>query len=132
MANIHLTLAMGNSDIVRDFTSGEVRAEGIDITYLNVGAPEVFNRFLKHREFDVAELSFGMYTSLASQNDQSIVSIPVFPWRNGSKGDAVMIASIAPLSSISLSGRSVTLLSFNPLGSASFTVSFRPTSSTPP
>ena len=81
MANIHLTLAMGNSDIVRDFTSGDVRAEGIDITHLNVGAPEVFNRFLKHREFDVAELSFGMFTSLASQNDQSIVSIPVFPWR---------------------------------------------------
>ena len=81
MANIHLTLAMGNSDIVRDFTSGDVRAEGIDITYLNVGAPEVFHRFLKHREFDVAELSFGMFTSLASQNDQSIVSLPVFPWR---------------------------------------------------
>jgi len=81
MGNIHLTLAMGNSDIVRDFTSGEIRAEGIDITYLNVGAPEVFTRFLKHREFDVAELSFGMFTSLASQNDPGIVSIPVFPWR---------------------------------------------------
>ena len=81
MPNIHLTVASGVCDHLRDFTSGKVRAEGIDITYLEVHAPEIFHRFLEHREFDVAELSLGMYSSLVSQGDRSIVAIPVFPWR---------------------------------------------------
>jgi len=81
MPNIHLTVASGVCDHLRDFTSGKVRAEGIDITYLEVHAPEIFHRFLDHREFDVAELSMGMYASLVSQGERSIVAIPVFPWR---------------------------------------------------
>lgn len=81
MANIHLTVAAGDADHVRDFTCGEVRAEGIDITYLKVHAPEIFHRFLAYREFDVSELSFGMYSSLVSQGERSIAAIPVFPWR---------------------------------------------------
>ena len=32
MGNIHLTVAMGDYDHVRDFAYGEVRAKGIDIT----------------------------------------------------------------------------------------------------
>jgi 4,5-dihydroxyphthalate decarboxylase len=81
MASIHLTVASSDCDHLRDFTSGEVRAEGIDITYLRVHAPEIFHRFLDHREFDVSELSMGMYVSLVSQGERSIAAIPVFPWR---------------------------------------------------
>ena len=80
MPNIHLTVAAGDCDHLRDFTSGEVRAEGIDITYLRLGPPEIFYRFL------TANLTFrncrlGMFASLVSQGDRSIVAIPVFPWR---------------------------------------------------
>lgn len=80
-SDIHLTVAAGDSDITRDFTSGEIRADGIDINYLKVEPPEVFHRFLKNGEFDVAELSMGMHASLVSQNDQNVVAIPVFPSR---------------------------------------------------
>ncbi len=80
MPNIHLTVAAGDCDHLRDFTSGDVRAEGIDITALKLGPPEIFQRFFNH-EFDVSELSLGMFASLVSQGDRSIVAIPVFPWR---------------------------------------------------
>ena len=81
MPNIHLTVATGDCDHLRDFTSGEVRAQGIDITHLKLDPTEMFHRFLNHREFDVCELSFGMFASLRSQGDRSIAAIPVFPWR---------------------------------------------------
>ncbi len=44
MANIQLSLAMGDYDHVRDFTHGLVKAGGIDITYLNLPREEIFYR----------------------------------------------------------------------------------------
>ena len=81
MSNIHLTIAMSPYDHVHDFTQGDIQAEGIDITYLNIVHEEVFFRFLKFREWDVSEISFAKYVSLVSQDDRSIKAIPVFPSR---------------------------------------------------
>ena len=68
-------------DHVRDFTLGDVQAEGIDITYLNLVHEEIFYRFINFREWDVSEISFAKYVSLISQGDDSIIAIPVFPSR---------------------------------------------------
>lgn len=82
MSNIHLTVATSDYDHVRDIASGAVRPDGIDITHLTISDPlEIFDRFLVFREFDVSEMSMGKYTSLVSQNDRSMVAIPVFPSR---------------------------------------------------
>ena len=81
MKNIHLTLAMSDYDQVRDFTKGDIQAQGIDITYLDLIHEEIFFRFLNFREWDISEISFAKYVSLVSQNDQSIKAIPVFPSR---------------------------------------------------
>ena len=81
MEKVHLTVAVSNYDHVRDFVSGEVNAEGIDITYLNLVHEEIFYRFLKYREWDVSEVSFAKYVSLVSQGDESLKAIPVFPSR---------------------------------------------------
>lgn len=81
MSNVHLTVAMGDYDHVRDFTQGVVRAEGIDITHLKLSVEELFYRFTKFREWDVSEMSFGKYAALISQNDKSLSAIPVFPSR---------------------------------------------------
>jgi 4,5-dihydroxyphthalate decarboxylase len=81
MPNLHLTLATGDYDHLRDFTSGEVRADGIDITHLKLHVLEIFHRMTNYREFDVSEMSMGRYVSLTSQNDQRFVAIPVFPSR---------------------------------------------------
>jgi 4,5-dihydroxyphthalate decarboxylase len=81
MANIHLTLATGDYDHLRDFTSGEIKADGIDITHLKLHVLEIFHRMTSYREFDVSEMSMGRYVSLTSQNDNRFVAIPVFPSR---------------------------------------------------
>src|SRR4051812_5606292 len=72
---------MSDYDHVRDFASGAVRAEGIDANFLTLTVEEIFFRFVKFREWDVSELSMGKYVSLVSQNDTSLVGIPVFPSR---------------------------------------------------
>lgn len=78
---LRLTLAVGDYDHVRDLTSGVVRAAGIELNCLNLPPEEIFFRFTKFREWDVSEMSFAKYASLLSQDDSSIVAIPVFPSR---------------------------------------------------
>jgi 4,5-dihydroxyphthalate decarboxylase len=78
MRNVHLTLALNEYDHVRDFLDGTIRAEGIDLTVLRLPVEEIFYRFTIHREWDVSEMSFAKFISLASQGDDSLVGIPVF------------------------------------------------------
>ena len=81
MKPLQLTLAMGDYDHIRDLASGVVRAAGIELRYLDLPLEEIFFRFIKHREWDISEMSFGKFVSLASQGDRSFVGIPVFPSR---------------------------------------------------
>src|SRR5277367_5048918 len=76
-----LTIAISDYDHVRDFASGAVRAEGIEVTFLTLTIEEIFFRFTKFREWDVSEMSMGKYVSLLSQGDRSLSAIPVFPSR---------------------------------------------------
>jgi len=78
MRNVHLTLALNEYDHVRDLLDGTIRAEGIDLTVLRLPVEEIFYRFTIHREWDVSEMSFAKFISLASQGDDSLVGIPVF------------------------------------------------------
>lgn len=79
---IHLTLAINDSDQVRDLVTGKVTVNGIDLTCLLFEVEEIFFRFTHHREWEVSELSFAKYCALRAQGDDSIVAIPVFPSRS--------------------------------------------------
>lgn len=81
MSKLRLTYAASDYDHTRDFTNGEIEAEGIDLNYLKLSIEETFFRFTKFREWDVSEMSMGKYISLKSQDDDSITAIPVFPSR---------------------------------------------------
>jgi len=78
MNEIPLTLAISRYDHVEDLTSGRIMPEGVRLTCLSLPIEEIFFRFLKHREWDVSELSFAKYASLISQGDTSLTAIPVF------------------------------------------------------
>jgi hypothetical protein len=78
---VHLTLAISDYDHVRDFTQGDIDAEGIEITYLKLQHEEIFHRFIYFREWDVSEISMAKYVSLISRNDEDLTAIPVFPSR---------------------------------------------------
>lgn len=81
MTDLRLTLAMGDYDQVRDLALGRVRAPGIDLTVLNYDVEEIFFRFHDRLEWQVSELSMGMYTSALSRGDDRFIAIPVFPSR---------------------------------------------------
>ena len=75
---IPLTLAMGDCEIVRALKEGQVEADGIELTALtNMDSTTRHWRFLRNRDFDVAEASCSSY--LVSR-DQGLAfhAIPVF------------------------------------------------------
>jgi 4,5-dihydroxyphthalate decarboxylase len=81
MSRLHLTLAISEYDHTRDVCSGVVAVDGVDLTHLNLPIEEMHFRFTKFREWDVSEMSLGKYVSLLSQDDRSMVALPVFPNR---------------------------------------------------
>lgn len=78
MDKIPLTLAIGDYDHTRDVTSGRVPIEGASLIVLNLPSEEILFRFPVFREWDVSEMSMGQYISIRSQDNPSIVAIPVF------------------------------------------------------
>ena len=73
-----LTLALGAYDHTRDVTDGTVRVEGVQLRTLDLPIEEIFYRFTLHREWDASEMSMGKYIALRSQDDQSVMALPVF------------------------------------------------------
>jgi 4,5-dihydroxyphthalate decarboxylase len=81
MSDLRLTLAIGDYEHTRDLASGRVRPQGIDLTVLNFNVEQVHFRFFKKLEWEVSELSMGMYTSALSHGDRRFIAIPVFTSR---------------------------------------------------
>jgi 4,5-dihydroxyphthalate decarboxylase len=76
-----LTVAVGSYDHVRDLAAGRVRAEGLDLTFLELEIEQILQRFAHLREWDVSEFSLAQYVAARSRGDDSLVAIPVFPSR---------------------------------------------------
>lgn len=81
MMRLPLTLACGDYDRTRALLEGEVRPDGIDLTYLRLPVEETFFRMLRHREFDVAEMSLSTYAASLGRPDRPFVALPVFTSR---------------------------------------------------
>ncbi|MBL4646337.1 MAG: ABC transporter substrate-binding protein [Rhizobiales bacterium] len=81
MPNLSLTLGCWDYDRVLGLKDGRVRPEGIDLTFLNMIVEETFFRMLRHREFDVSEMSMSSYVVSLSRQEQPFIAIPVFPSR---------------------------------------------------
>jgi 4,5-dihydroxyphthalate decarboxylase len=81
MGNLAISLAVADYDHTRDLAEGTVRVEGVDLIVLRLKVEEIFHRFMRNREFDVAEMSFAKVIALAAQGDRSLVALPVFPRR---------------------------------------------------
>src|SRR6476660_3812126 len=80
-ARLHATFAITDYDHVRDLVNGVIRPEGIALTAFVLPVEEVFYRFIKNREWDISEMSFGKFIGYASQGNSPFVGIPVFPSR---------------------------------------------------
>jgi 4,5-dihydroxyphthalate decarboxylase len=81
MANLRLTLACGPYDRTQALRDGTIAPDGIDLTYLDIQAAEIFWRMLQYQEFHVSEMSLSNYITLVDQGQAPFVAIPVFPSR---------------------------------------------------
>ena len=77
MSLLELTIATTDYDHFRDFRLGLVKAEGIDVNWLNLGHHECFARFTANREFDAAELSFAKFSAQVTRPDSDIIGLPI-------------------------------------------------------
>jgi len=80
MTKLNLTLACWDYDRTRALMD-RVQPEGIALNYLPMAVEETFFRMLRHREFDVAELSLSSYCVSLSRGEPPFIAIPVFPSR---------------------------------------------------
>jgi 4,5-dihydroxyphthalate decarboxylase len=81
LSKLRLTLACWDYDRTHALADGSVQPEGIDLNYLNLHVEETFFRMLRHREFDVAEMSLSSYAMSMARDDPPFIAIPVFPSR---------------------------------------------------
>src|SRR5947199_5419275 len=82
MAKLRLTLACWNYDRTRALLEERISVDGIELNYLNLVVEETFFRMLRHREFDVSEMTFSSYTISLFGEDPPFIAIPVFPSRS--------------------------------------------------
>jgi 4,5-dihydroxyphthalate decarboxylase len=81
VSKLRLTLACWNYDRTRALLEARVQPEGIDLNYLDIPVEETFFRMLRHKEFDVAEMSLSSYVLSLFRPDRPFVAIPAFPSR---------------------------------------------------
>jgi 4,5-dihydroxyphthalate decarboxylase len=110
--NIDLTLACGDYEIHRALKEGAVRADGIDLTVLtDMDSSTRHWRFLRNREFDVAESSCSSYIVARSQ-DLPFRALPVFPHRRFRHGFIFVNTAKGIEKAADLIGRKVGVKSF--------------------
>ena len=81
MSRLQLTFACGDYDRTRALEEGTVRPDGIDLTYLRLPVEETFFRMLRHREFEVAEMSLSSYVKSLDLDEPPFVALPVYTSR---------------------------------------------------
>jgi 4,5-dihydroxyphthalate decarboxylase len=109
---IELTLACGDYEITRPLIDGIVRPDGIELTILTgMDSTTRHWRFLRNREFDVAEVSASSYL-IARDQGQPFRAIPVFPHRRFRHGFAFVNTGKGIRKPSDLIGRKVGVKSF--------------------
>jgi 4,5-dihydroxyphthalate decarboxylase len=73
-----LSMAVNDSDQVRDLVSGQVKTVGAHLIAMTHEVEEIFYRSTRDRPWDIAEMSMGKYVSLVGRGDSPFVALPVF------------------------------------------------------
>ncbi|MDT5152058.1 MAG: hypothetical protein QOI01_3791 [Mycobacterium sp.] len=77
-----LNIACFQYDTTRALFDGSVTVDGVATTMHTAATlPEIFERMMRGREFDVSELGMTFYLRMLDSGDDSFVALPVFPNR---------------------------------------------------
>lgn len=109
---IELTLACGDYEIHRALKEGAVKPDGIELTVLtDMDSSTRHWRFLRNREFDVAECSCSSYI-IARDQGLPFQALPVFPHRRFRHGFVFINTSKGIEKPADLIGRKIGVKSF--------------------
>lgn len=78
---VEVTFACEPYDRIVPLLTGAVSVKGVRLIYLEQLVEETFWRQLRHREYDVSELSLSSYLISRDRGVTDLVAIPVFPSR---------------------------------------------------
>jgi 4,5-dihydroxyphthalate decarboxylase len=81
MTKLKLTFGCWNYDRTRALMDDTLHPDGIELISLSMPVEETFFRMLRHREFDIAEMSLSSYTVSLFKDPKPFIAIPVFPSR---------------------------------------------------
>lgn len=81
MGRLDLVFACKSNDRLAPLRDGRVKAEGIDLNFLDLPVEEVFYRQARYAEFDVSEMSMSTYVLSLAEHSPEFVALPVFPSR---------------------------------------------------
>ena len=81
MSNVRLSMAVSSYDHVRELVSGRVRAEGIELTAMELPVEDIFFRMFSFAEWDISEFSMAKYVAMVGAGTAPFRAIPVFPSR---------------------------------------------------
>jgi len=79
--NLQLSMACHNYDRIQPLFDGSIKPDGIDLICIANTAAETFFRMLRHKEFDMCEMSLSSYVATLFSDDPAFIAIPVFPSR---------------------------------------------------
>jgi 4,5-dihydroxyphthalate decarboxylase len=78
MANLQLSVAVGNYDRVRPLIDGTVGIDGVDPVFMTLPPEEIFFRAFRGRDFDICELSMSSFIVKTAQGNCPYVGVPAF------------------------------------------------------
>jgi len=78
MANLNLSVAIGDYDRNRPLINGAVRIDGVDPVFMTLSPEEIFFRAFRSTDFDICELSLSSFTVKTALGECPYVGIPAF------------------------------------------------------
>lgn len=107
MSRLKITVATGDYDITRPIIDDAVGDNSLDLVAITMASPQRHWRMLKHREFDVAELSLGSHCARLARGETDLIGIPIFPHRRFRHGYAFVPALSKVEHPADLAGKSI-------------------------
>jgi len=110
---LHLTLACGDYESIYAIKEGMVKPDGIELTVLTeMDSSTRHWRMIRHRAFDICELSGASYILGKSKGEQDFTAIPVFLHRRFRHGFVFVNAQKGIEKPTDLIGRKIGLKTF--------------------
>jgi 4,5-dihydroxyphthalate decarboxylase len=78
---LNLSFSCSRYDRIAPLVNGDVRVEGVELTYLPLEPEEGFWRHTQHAEFDLCEMSLSGHMMRVARGDDRFVGLPVFTSR---------------------------------------------------